>query len=146
MGLQADYRGAAVSILTAVAASAGVKLQVYRARPASLFTPTAFVDSMEDDLTDFLASAIFQHVPTVNIVCLWGLFDSGDAVDQRDLFVDAFHSYIRSNYHAAGGNTLIRPDLLQDDPGYVPDWIQPISGRPSTYYATRITLKGDATD
>lgn len=144
MTLQADFRAAAVTLLTECAAASGVRLQVYRARPASIKPPTAFVDSMEDDLTDFLASAIFQHVPTVNLVLLWGLFDSGEAVDQRDAFVDAFHDYIRTRFHQAGGTTLIRPDLVQDDPAYVPDWLS--LDKQATYYATRITLKGDATD
>lgn len=141
---QADYRKAAVDLIASCATASSVKMQIYPARPASLYPPTGFIDSLEDDLTDFLSPATFQHVPTVNIVLVWGLFDSKEAADQRDAWIDAFHDIIRQNYHQAGANTLIRPTKVEDDPAYVPDWL-PLE-KQRTYYATTITLKGDATD
>lgn len=141
---QTAMRAAAVSLLEDCAANAGVKLQVYRARPASVYPPTAFVDSMGDDTADFVAPAIFQHNATINLVCIWGAYDSGEAVDQRDAFVDAFHTWIRTRYHEAGSASLIGPRSLADDDLYVPDWLPPDQQRP--YYATRITLEGFETD
>lgn len=141
---QAAYRAAAVQLLAECGAALPVQLQVYRARPASIKPPTAFVDSMQDETPDFLSPAIFQHVTTVNLVCIWGLFDSGEAADQRDAFVDAFHEYVRTRYHEAGATTLIRPAGVVDDPAFVPDWLP--RDKQATYYATKITLVGDATD
>jgi hypothetical protein len=99
---------------------------------------------MSDRLVDFLAPDIFQHTPGVEIVVLHGTFDSGDAVDQRDRFVDAFVDWVRTRFHAAGANTLLRVTSLEDDPTYVPDWLPPEQQR--TYYGTRISLEGAATD
>ena len=105
MGHQADFRAAVVDLLTDFAANASIQLQVYQARPASIHPPTAFIDAMGDDLTDFSGN-LFQHVPVVEIVVLHGAFDSGEAVAQRDAFVDAFHEWQRVLPHAAGSRTL----------------------------------------
>lgn len=141
---QAAYRAATVQLLTECGAAAAITLQVYRGRPASIRPPTAFIDAMSDKTDTFLAPSVFQHTPSIEVICLWGLFDSGEAVDQRDVFVDAFHDYIRTRYHEAGSNTLIGPATLEDVPNYVPDWLPPEQQR--TYFATRITLEGFATD
>jgi len=140
---QASYRAAAITLLDTVAGNANVPLQTYRARPLSIYTPTAFVEAMSDETTTF-ADMLFQHTPLVEIICIWGLFDSGEAVDQRDAFVDAFHAYVRTQYHAAGANTLIGPRSLDDIPNYVPDWLAP--EKQQNYYATRIIMEGTATD
>lgn len=141
---QAGYRAAAVQLLTDFKNAVGIKLQVYPSRPGLIAPPTAFVDRMEDDLLDFLTDAIFQHRPTVEVVVLHGLFDSKDAVDQRDRFVDGLLEWVRTRYHAAGANTLIRVRRVADDPTYVPDWLPAEQQR--TYYGTRLFLEGDATD
>jgi hypothetical protein len=115
MGLQAMYRAAAVTLLTECAANANVTLQVYPGRPASVYPPTAFIDGMGDELTPTPgASDLFTHAPSIEILCLWGLLDSKEAVDQRDAFVDAFHDWIRTRHDEVSGATLIAPRSLSE--------------------------------
>jgi hypothetical protein len=144
VALQSAYRAAAVDLLTDFKTDAEIKLQIYRARPRSIFPPTAFVDRMSDRLVDFLSPDIFQHTPGVEVMVLHGRFDSGDTVDQRDAFVDGFLEWVRTRFHAAGANTLLRVVSLDDDPTYVPDWLP--AEEQNTYYGTRITLEGAAED
>lgn len=145
MGVQAANRAAAVTLLTDCATAASVNLQVYPGRPTSLFPPTAFIDAMGDSTEDFPGSStIFQHTPVVEILCVWGLFDSKEAVNQRDAFVDAFHDYVRARPHEAGASSLISPRSLTDIPTWVPDWLPQEQQLP--YFATRIVLEGFVTD
>jgi hypothetical protein len=139
MGFQADMRAAAVSLLTDYASDASIKLQVYRARPRSLMPPTAFVDSLPERF-DFLGPTLIQRHPRCYVVVLHGLFDSGEAVDQRDAFVDGFVAWCLTRYHQAGGNTTIGLIALEDIPDYTPDWVPPSEQK--TYYATRFELEG----
>ena len=139
VAFQSATRVAAVQLLTDYAASAGVKLQVYRARPQSVVPPTAFVDSIAETLTDYTITTRQRSV-RASVVVLHGLFDSGEAVDQRDKFVDGFLDYVVSRYHQAGPNTLIAGVAVSDDPTYVADWIKP----PNIFFATVITLEGYA--
>lgn len=141
MGFRADMRGAAVTLLEAYASSASVKLQVYPGRPRSINPPTAFVDRISEGLT-YPGVTLTQRVPTVEVVVLHGLFDSKDAVEQGDAFVDGFLMYVATQYHAAGANTLIAGVSTSDDPNYIPDWLPPQEQR--SYYATTISLEGFA--
>jgi hypothetical protein len=134
-------REAAVTLLTDYAADAGVGLQVYRARPASVHPPTGFVDKVRESV-DYLAAAPYQRNITVDVVVIWGLFDGGTAVDQRDAFVDGFLEWISERVHAAGANTTIGVSGVEDDPSFVNDWMKPELQR--TYYATRFSLEGFA--
>lgn len=143
--LQRDYRTAAMQVVGDYVADAEITpFQLYRARPSAIKPPTAFVDRMADRLEDFLAPSIFQHTITAQVVVLHGLFDHGETVDQRDAFVDGFLDWVRTRYHAAGANTLLRVASVEDDPTFVPEWLPP--ERRLTYYATVITLEGQATD
>jgi hypothetical protein len=145
MGVQADYRAATVTMLNECATNASVALQVYRGRPASLHPPTAFIDSMADDLTAYPGSStLYQHAPLVEVVMVWGLFDSGEAVDQRDAWVDAFHEWVRARPHEAGARSLLGPRSLSDIPNYIPDWLP--EAQQLSYFATRIVLEGFVTD
>jgi hypothetical protein len=144
MGLQADYRAAAVSLMTDCAQNASVNLQVYKARPSSLYPPTGFVDRMGDEIAAWIGPTVGQHTPVVEIMLVWGLFDSAEAADQRDAFVDAFHEHTRTRFHEAGAATLIGPRTLADEPNFIPDWLP--EEQQKVYYATRIVLEGFATD
>lgn len=135
--MQAAMRAAAVATLEAYATSVSIKLQVYPGRPASIAAPTAFVDKMTETI-DY--DGLNRRVPRAEVLVLHGLFDSKEAVDQRDAFVDGFVDYMFDNVHAAGASTLIAVTDIEDDPEYIPDWIRPENQR--TYYATRITLEG----
>ena len=142
MGFRADLRAAAVTMLTEYADSAAIKLQVYRARPASINPPCAFVDSINEDRA--FTGLLVQRTPTVEVVVLHGLFDSGDAVDQGDAFVDGFLAWCDDHYHAAGASTLVGAVSTEDIPSYVPDWLPP--ERQRTYYGTQVNLEGLALD
>ena len=134
-----QIRAAAVELLTAYAADVGVKLQVYRARPASVFPPCAFVDSMSE-VVEYFGPAIRQRTPRAEVVVLHGLFDSGDAVDQRDAFVDGFLDWVTDDVHAAGADSTLGLIGVDDEPNFVTDWLAPENQR--SYYATRLTLEG----
>ncbi len=140
-----DYRTAAMDLIGDYVQDAGITpFQLYCARPTAIMPPTGFVDRMADRLEDFLAPAIFQHIITVQVVILHGLFDQGNTVDSRDRFVDGFLDWVRTRYHAAGANTLLRVRSVEDDPTYVPEWIPERDRR--SYFASVITLEGEATD
>lgn len=142
--LQTALRVAAVSLLQGYAdemvgdpPAKRLKLQVYRARPRTLKPPTGFVDSIRESIT---YTGLNQRVPTADVIVLWGLFDSGDAVDQRDAFVDGFVDWTLDRIHEAGGNTTCALVDIDDIPDYVPEWLPPEEQR--TYYATRFSLEG----
>lgn len=141
MGFRADLRAAAVTLLSEYAADADIRLQVYRARPASINTPCAFVDNIREE-REFTAQLI-QRTPTLEVIVLHGLFDSGEAVDQGDAFVDGFLAWVDDRIHQAGGSTTIGAVSTEDQPTYVPDWLPP--DRQRTYYATQVNLEGFAT-
>lgn len=142
LAVQTDARAGSVGLLTDYAASASLRLQVYRARPRSLNPPVAFIDRMGETLTPFTLGTR-QRVPRVEILCLWGQFDSGEAVDQRDAFVDGFLDWCADNWHAFGGNTDMNAVSLADEPEFTPDWGE-LAQQSVTYYATRIVLEGFA--
>ncbi len=136
---QAAYRAAAVTFLSDFATDADIGLQVYPGRPRTLRPPSAFVDTINTTYTPFVG-LIDQATPEVLVTVIFGLFDSLDAVTQRDSFVDDFHQWVADKYHQAGANTLIRVSELRDVPDYVPEWLPPEQQR--TYYAVQITLEG----
>ena len=138
---QTQARAGAVTMLNAYAASESIKLQVYRARPRSINPPTAFVDAINETLTAFTITAR-QRRPTLEVIVVHGLFDSGEAADQRDAFVDGFADWVAENFHAFGTNTLVGAVTIQDLPSYIPDWMPDSEKR--TYYATQISLEGFA--
>ena len=76
---------------------------------------------------------------TLRIV--WRVYDTGDAVDQRDRFVDGFYAYVMDNYHAFGGNAECNWIGVADDPSWTPDWIP---GDTESKFLTEITLEGRA--
>lgn len=144
MGFQEDCRAAAITTLDAVAAAQSVKLSTYPGRPASIHLPHAFVDLLRDTIE--YVGAQMKMTVQVDIVILWGLFDSAVAVAQKDAFVDAYMSYLRDvpDMAAAGPNTLFAVVSTEDDPTFVPDWLGRENGGGRPYYATRITVEGFA--
>lgn len=137
---QTQMRAAAVSMLNAYATAASIKLQTYPGRPRSLFPPTGFVDRISETIV-MTGPTMRQRFPRVTVVLVWGLFDSAEAVAQRDAFLDGFMDWVTLNFHAAGATTLVAPIATEDIPGWQPDW------RPEDtahYYATELTLEGYA--
>lgn len=139
--IRTAMRAAAVTMLTDYAASTNptLRLQVYPARPRTLYPPTAFVDSIRETINTE-TTQLFQRIPTAEIIVLHGIFDSKDAADQADAFVDGFLDYTFDRYHAAGANTGCVVTDYEDLPDYVPEWLPPAEQK--TYYATRIALEG----
>jgi hypothetical protein len=136
---RADIRTAAATMLDDYAATANLKLQVYPGRPRTLYPPTGFVDRISERIT---FDGIRQRLVSVEVVVIHGLFDSKDAVEQADVFVDGWVDWTTAQYHAAGANTILEPRGVEDDPNYVPDWLPPTEQK--SYYATVITLEGFA--
>lgn len=142
---QAAMRAAAVELLTDYAAAAGITLQVYPGRPASLFPPTAFVDKITERIEYPGATTWRQRSPTVEVVVIHGLFDSKEAVAQKDAFVDGFLDWTTDHVHAAGASTTIGLVSVEDEPAWQPDWSPAnLKGALAIYYATRLTLEGYA--
>lgn len=140
----AAMRVAAVDLLKdyadTVTTPVPLTLQVYRARPASVMAPCAFVDRVRETVDYSAASYLRRRTVTAEVLVLWGLFDSGSAVDQRDRFVDGFIDWVSDNPNAAGGNQTIELVSIVDDPTYVPDWLRAQDQK--TYYGTRFALEG----
>jgi len=131
------------STLQAFKADSGLKLQIYPGRPASLHPPSIWQDERRDSVEfsgvhDFQA---MQHTLEVDLVALHGIFDSGEAVAQRNAFVDAFVSWLRSHREdgLAGANSVLERLSLRDNANYVPDWVPEAQQVP--YYATTFTLE-----
>jgi hypothetical protein len=146
VALQADYREAVRGMIEDCAANASVNMQVYPARPMTLYPPTGFISEMSDDTSSFPGtSTLYQHTPRIEVTMVWGVLDSKEAVTQRDAWVDAFHAWTRERVHEAGARTLLGPLSVNDIPVFNPDWGNEAQ-RQTTYYATRIVLEGFATD
>ena len=132
-------RSAAMQMLLDYAAMANVKLQKYPGRPRSVNPPCAYVERIRETI---VFDGMRQRVVQVDIRILWGLFDSAEAVAQRDAFVDGFVDWAKTRFHQAGANTLIAAVSVEDIPSFVNDWVPPEQQR--NYYATRIRLEGYA--
>ncbi len=137
---QTLMRKAAVDLLTEYASGANLKLQVYPGRPASLYLPSAFPDAISEE-TVFTGPTQRQRTVTVNLIVLWGLFDSKEAVDQRDAFCDGFADYVTDHRDKADPHSVLAGVSFQDVPNFAPDWLLPLEQQ-RLYYATRIAVEG----
>jgi hypothetical protein len=137
--MQTLMRAAVVTLLTDYASGASIKLQVYPGRPRTLYPPAAFPDSMSEQ-TVFTGPKNRQRTVTIETLVLWGLFDSAEAVAQRDAFCDGFADYVTDNRDAVDPRATISAIAFQDLPNFVPDWIPP--EEQLSYYATRIAVEG----
>ena len=134
---QTAMRAAAVQLLTDFKQDVGMTLQIYPGRPKTINPPTAFINAVRERI-DF--DGLRQRVVQVDIVTVWGLFDSAEAVDQRDVFSDAFIDWTSDRFHAAGGSTVLEPRSTEDDPTFVAEWLP--QERQLPWFATTITLEG----
>lgn len=141
LALQTAVRVGAVALLTGYRDAAPVRLsQIYRARPAQIKAPSAFVDSITEDAESFTREES-QRVVRVGIRFVWGQYDAGTAVDQRDGFVDGFYAYVMDNNHVFGGNTECEWIGTGDDEQWSPPWIEDDK---NVYFSTLVTLEGRA--
>ena len=139
VAFRTELRRAAMELVGSYAEDAGVELQTYPGRPASIFPPTAFVDRIREKLDPY-GPIRQQRSPTVELVVLHGVFDSQAAVEAGDAFVDGFLEYVLRNPHKAHPNSVAYVPEYQDEPAYVADWIPP--DRPRVFYATTFALEG----
>lgn len=140
MGFRTDVRAAAVTLLEGYrTANSGSLRQIYPGRPLTIKPPSAFVDSIDEPTVSYTPAGT-QRTPEVAIRLVKGYFDSEEAVTGQDDFVDGFIEYVVDNRHAAGPNTLFLVESVDDEPGWVPDWI-PDAVRP--FYSTVVTLRGE---
>ncbi len=146
--IRAALRAAAVELLEDYRDTASIKLQVYRARPRTINAPCAFVDTIREARV-YHGIQLVQTTPQADVIVVHGprlpgggSFDSGDATDQADAFIDGFTDWCDDNVHAIGPNSTLGALEVDDDPTYIPDWV-PIEEQLS-YYATIIRLEGYA--
>ena len=145
MGVRSDARYATLTLISEYSAALEppISLNTYPGRPKSIRAPHAFVDRVSGSI-DYSGPESYRNPVTVELVLLHGLFDSKEAVDQADRFVDGFVEYIADKRDAAGANRTIGLSSIEDDPSYVADWITPGSSRGESqgpYFATRISLE-----
>lgn len=141
LALQSAARAGTIALVDGYRASAGLQMgQIYRARPAQIKAPSAYIDRITED-TDAFTREESQRVVRVALRIVWRLYDYGDAVDQRDRFVDGFYAWVMDNYHAFGANAECNWIGVADDPSFSADWIESDS---QDYYMTEITLEGRA--
>jgi hypothetical protein len=142
--MRAEMRAAAVTLLEGYkTANDGALRQVYKARPLSIATPSGFVDSIDESELNYTPAGT-QRTPEVVIRLVRGTFSSGDVADANDELVDGFIDYVVDNRHVAGGNTLSLITSVEDDDGWVPEWISVRDGTEQrAYYSTLVTLTGE---
>lgn len=135
---QSALRAASVALAQAYASAESLNLQTYPARPKAIYPPTIFVDQI-NEAPEF--TGLRQRHPVLELLGVWGSFDSADAVAQRDAFVDGFLDYVTDHASAAGAGNLIWVQSQRDEPAFVPDW-GPELQQNTTYYATRFFMEG----
>lgn len=137
--MRVAMRAAALSLLDGYkAANAGSLKQTYQARPATIATPSAFVDAINEGEIAYTPAGM-QRTPDVVIRLVRGTFSSGDVAEANDALVDGFIDYVVDNKHAAGANTLALITSVEDDDGWIPEWIP----ESQPYYSTLVTLSGE---
>jgi hypothetical protein len=141
IALQTAVRAGAVTLADGYRVSASLSLgQVYRARPAQIKAPSLFVDSVTERADSF-TTAEYQRVVRVGIRVVWGVYDSGQTVDQRDRFVDGFYAWVADRPRAFDGNADCVWIGTDDDEDWSPGWIPEDE---SKYFSTLVTLEGRA--
>lgn len=134
-----------VSALEAYKSAAGVSLNIYRGRPKTISPPHAWIDTRHDDISSIMAGSAMDHTATVEVVVVHGEFDTAEAVNQRDAWVDGFNSYLRDSLRGeglAGGNSVLEKWTVDDTPDYTPTWT--VTER--AYYATIYRLEVSIAD
>lgn len=138
--LHTNARVGTVALVEGYRTSTGLALgQLYRARPAgSPKVPCVFIDRIVEDADSFTREES-QRAVRVALRVVWGIYDTGDTVDQRDRFVDGFYGYVMDEGgNAFGANAVLYWRTVTDDPDWRPEWL----AESEPYYMTEITLEG----
>ncbi len=141
LAIQTEARAGTITLVRGYATAASLSLgQLYRARPRQIAAPSAYIDRITEDADSFTREES-QRVVRVGLRVLWGLsVDAGEAVDQRDRFVDGFYAYVMDHRDAFGANAMVTWVSVSDDPDFTPEWV---TGSES-YFMTEIVLEGFA--
>lgn len=141
LALQTAARAGTIALVSGYRTSASLALgQLYRARPRQIKVPCVYIDAIPEDAESFTREES-QRTVRVRLRVLWGLsVDAGEAVDQRDRFVDGFYAWVMDNRGAFDPNSMVSWISVSDDPDFTPEWI---TGSES-YYMTEIVLEGFA--
>lgn len=98
-----DARVALNTLLTNFQAANPTLLnQVYRARPATLHPPCAFIGDWREP-TISLDMSIITRLPQVDLVLVQGEYSNAETMDRQDVLSDAFVSYLANNAHQGNG-------------------------------------------
>jgi hypothetical protein len=139
--LQTNARAGTINLVNGYRTAATLQLgQVYRTRPKELTLPSAYIDRISESSDSFTREES-QRTVTVALRIVWGQTYGGDAVDQRDRFVDGFYAHVMDNPDAFGANAVIYWRTVGDTPDWTPEWLADVG----PYYMTEITLEGFAT-
>jgi hypothetical protein len=134
-------RAAALQLVVDYAQEANVpSFTAYPGRPSSIAPVHAYIERLREGLT--WSPGLRQRLVNVDVRIIWGLFDSKEAVSQRDIFIDGFIDWCSDHSHQAGGTTILEPRAVEDDPDFVPDWLP--ESRRSTYFASTLSIEGFA--
>jgi hypothetical protein len=141
--LQTAVRAGSVTLVDGYRTASSLNLgQLYRARPMQIKAPSVFVDSMSESAEPFPGTTDqYQRVIRVGIRVVWGVYDAGETVDQRDRFVDGFYAYVADRPRAFDGNADCVWIGTDDDEDWSPGWIPTDE---SKYFSTLVTLEGRA--
>jgi hypothetical protein len=142
---ETSCRAGAIALVDGYRTTASLKLgQLYRARPTKITPPSVFVDSVAES-TDAFTNRESQRTVRVGLRAVWGVYDAGGTVDQRDRFVDGFYGYVMDNgQHAFGANTTCSWIGVTDNENWTAEWLQAESQSLQPMFATLITLEGFA--
>lgn len=133
--MRAAARTATLALLDGYkAANDGALKQTYGARPKSIAVPSAFVDSISESLAYTPAGT--QRNPQVVVRIVRGTFSTEDVAESNDALVDGFVNYVVDNRHQAGPTTLILVTSVDDDDGWIPEWMPDAL----PMYSTLVTL------
>jgi hypothetical protein len=138
--LQTNARAGTIELVNGYRDATTLALgQVYRARPKVLKLPSVYIDRITEGSDSFTREES-QRTVTVALRIVWGAYDAGDSVDQRDAFVDGFYGHVMDNPDAFGANAVIYWRTVSDNPDWTPEWLEDAG----PYFMTEITLEGFA--
>lgn len=141
LALQTAARAGTVALVEGYRTTNSLELgQLYRARPLQIKAPSVFIDSITESTSGFTREES-QRVVRVTLRVVWRIYDSGDAVDQRDRFVDGFYAWVKDHPDSFGANATCDWVGVSDDPAWSPEWIP---SDEESYFLTEITLEGFA--
>jgi len=138
--LQTNARAGTIALVNGYRTTSADELgQVYRTRPKVLKPPSVYIDRITEGSDSFTREES-QRTVTVALRVVWGETYGGDAVDQRDRFVDGFYGHVMDNPDAFGANAVIYWRTVADTPDWTPEWLADAG----PYFMTEITLEGFA--